>query len=376
MLERKLLRNLDFRLIALALGLTLLGITVLESAAAGLPGGSQHYVRRQLLALAVAVAVMVVVIVIDYSDFRRLANLIYFLQLGLLVTVLAVGRTAGGATRWLQLGPIPLPQPSEVAKLAIIIALASRLADQGQSTREWWGMTKVFLYIVPSAALVLVQPDLGTALTFFLLAAGMLYVAGTPGPRLLGLGLAGLGAVAGALYLHLNHGLKLPLHSYQVQRLTAFLRPDVDPLHTGYQLIQSKIAIGSGRLWGKGLFAGTQNILRFIPEKHTDFIFSVVGEELGFAGSVAMLLGFLLLAWGGIGIARRARDQFGALLAVGVVVMWTSQMLINVGMTVGITPVTGLPLPFLSYGGSSLLTNYAALGLVLNVGMRRHKILF
>ncbi|MEW6523786.1 MAG: rod shape-determining protein RodA [Bacillota bacterium] len=374
--ERKLLRNLDFRLMALAVILTLLGITVLESATVGLAAGSQYYLRRQLLAAVLGVVAMVVILAIDYSDFARMANLIYFAHLALLLGVLVMGRTASGATRWLQLGPIPLPQPSEIAKLAVIISLATYLSGKEEPMRGWLDMARAILYILPSAALVLLQPDLGTALTFFMLGAGMMYVAGVPGRRLLALGVMGLTAVTAALYMHLNHGLKLPLYPHQVNRLTSFLRPDVDPLNTGYQLIQSKIAVGSGRLWGKGLFAGTQNILRFIPEKHTDFIFSVIGEELGFVGSTAVVVAFVLLAWGGLAIARRARDRFGTLLVVGIVVMWSCQAFINVGMTMGIMPITGLPLPFISYGSSALITNFAALGLLLNVGMRRKKILF
>lgn len=376
MFDRRLLRNLDFRLLALALALTMVGITVLTSATEGLPAGRLYHLRRQLLAVVLGVVAMVVMLAIDYRDFDRMAKPIYWGQLGLLLAVLVVGRTAQGATRWLELGPIPLPQPSEVARLAMVIGLASYLSRRDEPVSGWLEMARGFGLILPPALLILVQPNLGTALIFFIFGAGMLYVAGVPGRRLLALALVGLVLATAGLYLHLNHGLQIPLYPHQVNRLTSFVRPDVDPLNTGYQLIQSKIAVGSGGFWGRGLLDGTQNTLRFIPEKHTDFIFSVIGEELGFVGSALVALAFVLLPWGGLSIARRARDRFGSLLVVGIVVMWASQAFVNLGMTLGIMPITGLPLPFISYGSSALIANFAALGLVLNVGMRRKSILF
>ncbi len=376
MFERKLLRNLDLRILVLALLFTLVGVAVINSATATFPGGSTPYVHRQLLASVIGVVVMVVFAVIDYSDFQRWAKLFYVGHLILLAAVLLVGTETRGATRWLQVGILPIPQPSELAKISLIIALAAFLSQREKTQWDWFDITKGFLYIIPSVVLVLLQPDLGTSIIFFALAVGMMYVAGVGGGRLLALGALGFGALSAALYAHLNMGLKIPLHEHQVQRLTSFLQPDVDPLGTGYQLIQSVIAIGSGRLWGKGLFAGTQNLLRFIPDKHTDFIYSVVGEELGFVGASLLVIVFVFFMWMCLSIAMRARDRYGALLVIGVVSMWASTFFINAGMTVGIMPVTGLPLPFISYGGSALITNFAALGLVLNVGMRRQKILF
>ena len=376
MFERKLLRNLDFRVLALALLFTLVGVAVIDSATATFPGGSAPYVQRQLLAAGIGLVVMILFAIIDYSDFQRWAKLFYFGHLALLAAVLVAGVESRGSTRWLQLGSIPVPQPSELAKISLIIALAAFISHREQSEWSWGDMAQGFLFVVPSATLVLLQPDLGTSIIFFALAAGMMYVAGVAGTRLLGLAVLGLGTISAALYAHLNLGFKIPLHEHQVQRLTSFLQPDVDPLGTAYQLIQSVIAIGSGRLWGKGLFGGTQNVLRFIPDKHTDFIFSVVGEELGFVGTSLIVFLFVAFMWLCLSIAMRARDRFGALLVIGVVSMWASTFFINAGMTVGIMPVTGLPLPFLSYGGSALIANFAALGLVLNVGMRRQKILF
>jgi rod shape determining protein RodA len=223
---------------------------------------------------------------------------------------------------------------------------------------------------------VLKQPDLGTSLAFVAITLGILVAAGAPGRILAPIVVAGLGSVIGAVVAHFRWGLPLPLEDYQLKRLIVFTNPGIDPLGSGYQLRQSIIAIGSGRLVGKGLFAGTQNQLRFLPFQHTDFIFSVIGEELGFIGGIAVLTLYLFVLWRGLRIAAMARDYFGALLSVGVVSMLAFHILINVGMTLGMMPVTGIPLPFMSYGGNSMITNMAAVGLLLNVYMRRHKIVF
>ena len=212
--------------------------------------------------------------------------------------------------------------------------------------------------------LIFLEPDLGMTLSIFMIAVGMLLVGGASVRQMAVLGAGSLVAVVAALQLHV-------LKSYQLNRLLVFLKPDMDPLQSGYNLLQSKIAIGSGQLLGKGLFQGTQTNLKFIPEHHTDFIFSVVGEELGFIGGVVLLALFALLLWRAFKIAITARDPFGTMLAVGIVVMFFFQILVNIGMTMGIMPVTGIPLPFISYGGSSLMVNFFCVGLLLNIGMRR-----
>jgi len=212
--------------------------------------------------------------------------------------------------------------------------------------------------------LIFVEPDLGITLSVFVIVTGMLLIGGARARQVAVLGVGVIALVAAAVWLHV-------LKSYQVDRLLVFLKPDMDPLHSGYNLMQSKIAIGSGQFLGKGIFQGTQTNLKFIPAHHTDFIFSVVGEELGFIGAVILLALFGLLLWRGLKIALTARDPFGTMVAVGIVVMFLFQILVNAGMTMGIMPVTGITLPFMSYGGSSLIINFICVGLLINIGMRR-----
>jgi rod shape determining protein RodA len=205
----------------------------------------------------------------------------------------------------------------------------------------------------------------------------MVYMAGFPGWKIALMGGGPIAAVAAWLFAHLRWGVKMwPLQPHQIQRLEVFVDPTKDPLDSGYHVLQSKISIGSGGLFGRGLYHGTQNQLGFLPEQHTDFIFSVIGEELGFRGGVAVLLLFLALLWRVMAIAANAKDRYGTLICTGVAAMIGFHVLENVGMTIGVMPVTGIPLPMISYGGSALMANMIAIGLVLNVGMRRHTIIF
>ena len=284
----------------------------------------------------------------------------------LLILVMLVGQTALGAQRWIALGPISI-QPSEFSKLIMIIALAAMLEKRGGKINTITDLAPVAAYVGVPFLLVLKQPDLGTSLVFLAIFFGMVFVAGVRLRLLLGIFGAGLAAMP-----VLWHFLK----DYQKMRIMVFMDPNVDPLGAGYHIIQSKIAIGSGMLFGKGLFGGTQSQLNFLPENHTDFIFSVVGEELGFVGCAILLLLYLVVLWRGIRIAQDASDMFGRLLAVGITSMIAFHVLINVGMTMGIMPVTGIPLPLMSYGASSLTTNIMAIAILLNIQLRRQKLLF
>ena len=284
----------------------------------------------------------------------------------LLILVMLVGQTALGAQRWIALGPISI-QPSEFSKLIMIIALAAMLEKRGGKINTITDLAPVAAYVGVPFLLVLKQPDLGTSLVFLAIFFGMVFVAGVRLRLLLGIFGAGLAAMP-----VLWHFLK----DYQKMRIMVFMDPNVDPLGAGYHIIQSKIAIGSGMLFGKGLFGGTQSQLNFLPENHTDFIFSVVGEELGFVGCAILLLLYLVVLWRGIRIAQDASDMFGRLLAVGITSMIAFHVLINVGMTMGIMPVTGIPLPLMSYGVSSLTTNIMAIAILLNIQLRRQKLLF
>ena len=367
MFDKRLLKNFDYPTLILALLICALGIAVVGSATRTLPlEDSLYYMRRQIIWVGLGVAGILVIISINYDNFLRWSWYLYVLNIMLLVSVLVMGREAGGASRWLALGFFDL-QPSEIAKMIIIIALARLLAERSDRLDNIFDLAPVFFYLAVPMALIIAQPDLGTSLVFVFIFLGMFYVAGVPYKIIVGLVLAGLALLPVAYSRLLD---------YQRMRLIAFLNHDIDPLGYGYQLAQSIIAIGSGGITGKGLFQGTQARLQFIPEQHTDFIFSVLGEELGFAGGSFLILLYALLIYRILKIGSLSKDNFGALICVGVAAMLFFQVLVNIGMAISVMPVTGLPLPFMSYGGNSMMVNLLCIGLVLNVGMRRHKIQF
>jgi len=373
-LNRRLLRNFDIPLAFGALALSLASLVILSSASLSVVptgGDSLMYVKRQALSLGIGVVLFLIVAATEYSDWARYSKIIYVVNTLLLLAVLIKGRSALGAQRWL--GPL---QPSEIAKISIIITLSTFLVERNKPIRSLLDFVPVFAHVAIPMAFILRQPDLGTSLVFLAITFGTLFMAGAPAKHIVGMIGAGLSAIVAALWLHLNRGLPLPLREYQIKRLIVFINPKIDPLDSGYHVIQSQIAVGSGGIWGKGLFAGTQNRLNFLPEQHTDFIFSVIGEELGFAGCIAILALYFLLLWRIIKIMQVSRDRLGCLLAAGVFSMLSFHVLVNVGMTLGVMPITGIPLPFVSFGGNSLLTNMVSIALVESVAMRRQKILF
>lgn len=313
------------------------------------------------------------VLSLDYSRWKRYARAVYFLSLGLLALVLFHAPTIFGAGRWLLVGSIQI-QPSELAKLAVIIMLAKFLSDH-EGEDPSYIMWISLLYLAFPIGLVLLQPDLGTALVFIGILFGMLFVAGVPGKRLLIMAGVGLALFVVAVFLSTQGWLEI-FKDYQLKRLLIFINPYRDPTGDGWNVIQSMIAIGSGGFFGKGLFSGTQTQLDFVPARHTDFIFSVIGEELGFLGGIALLVCYWFLLLRGIHLLSRAKDKFGALLIAGVLSMIFFHVFINVGMALGMMPVTGLPLPFASVGGTSLAASMMGVAIVLSVYMRRQKILF
>ncbi len=364
-MSRRLLRYLDWPLLAATVALLAGGTVILYSAVQN-SADPWAVVRTRLAHIAVSLLVLGAVLAVDYQTWARLWRPLWAGSVLLLVLVLVAGRSGGGAQRWLAIGPWTGFQPSELAKVTLIITLARHM-DGHRDLGSWRAVLPVLVHAAVPMVLIVRQPDLGTALAVGAVLAAMLVAAGTPLRLLAGLG-AGAAAAAPLVWRM--------LHDYQRQRLLAFLDPGADPLGAGYALIQSRIAVGSGQIWGKGLLRGTQNLLHFIPEQHTDFIFTVVGEELGFAGAVVLLGLFSLWLWRGLVIAACAKDRVGTLMAVGAVALTAFHLFVNVGMTVGLMPVTGIPLPFISHGGSALVAFGAATGLVLNVGMRRKKILF
>ncbi|MGH9131014.1 MAG: rod shape-determining protein RodA [Acidimicrobiales bacterium] len=323
-----------------------------------------HYLDRQALFTVIGVGVMVLMASVDYHRFEDLGYLAYGAVLLGLVGVFAVGHKAKGSTRWFQIGPFQL-QPSEFAALALILAVAtycSRHQDEGLNAPR---VASLLLMAAVPVVLVIKQPDLGSAIVMVIAFGAILLVAGLRLRYLLVL--AALAALA--VYLVLGLGI---LHHYQSDRIHSFLNQNVGNTGAAYQLHQSKIAIGSGGLTGKGIGHGPQTNLGYVPEQTTDFIFTAVGEQLGFLGAGALLAMLAVILWRITRIAQLARDTYGRLICAGVLGLIGFSVFQNAGMTMGIMPITGIPLPFVSYGGSATLAFFAAVGLSLNVGMRRY----
>ena len=358
---RKVLSQLDWGLIVTTLLTVATGITMIYSATYSKTAGIQELHLRQLSWLGVGGVAIILLLLVDYRIFQRHAYLIYGVVLLLLIILPLWGTTIGGARRWLVLGPVRF-QPSELAKLAVILALARYFSEEERSRllglRDL-GIPAV-LILLP-VVLVAREPDLGTALVIALIGFIVILTAGLRLGTMLTLGV-GLTTLAPLGWFFLK--------GYQKARVLTILQGG-DPLGAGYHGLQAKIAIGSGGLLGKGLLAGTQSQLHFLPAQHTDFIFAVLAEEVGFIGSMWLMILFAILLLQGLGIAHRSRDLFGTLLAAGVVGSLGLHIVLNIAMTTGLLPIVGLPLPFMSYGGSSLVVNLVGIGLLLNIKMRR-----
>lgn len=375
-MDRKLLRNFDVILSAALLALLAFGLIAIYSATKGLSGAQGdglHFVKRQLLAIGLGFTALVIVLRLDYRHLVRLSRLFYVASLLLLVAVFVAGRLSQGAARWLSLGPLNV-QPAELVKISLILVLARELSDR-EKLQHWRGLIPALVYTLVPMGFVLLQPDLGTALTLAGIMLGMLFFAGAPVKHVALLGGGGLAGVIGAVIASLQGWVPI-LKPYQINRLIVFLDPFRYRHDEGWNVIQSMIAIGSGSFFGKGLFGGSQTQLNFLPARHTDFIFSVIGEEFGFLGALTVLLLFAAVFWRGGHILLNAKDSFGGLIVAGVLSFLFVHVLINVGMTLGVMPITGLPLPLISYGGTSVMTTLLAFGLVLNVGLHRQKIRF
>jgi rod shape determining protein RodA len=367
--ERGALRHLDPTLILVTIGLTVYGLLMVYSATRqsliSLGEDPGFYLKKQVAFLMLGVIAMIMVATFDYRLAKVYSPFIYGAAILLLLLVLTpLGEESAGAQAWLNLFGFQF-QPSELAKLAVLIAMSAYLSEVRREP-DFDDVWKSAAIAVAPMFLIFVQPDIGTMMVFAAILLGVLVVRGA---RLQHLGVLLLTAIL-ALLVAFQAGF---IKDYQIARLTAFADPGADPLRAGYNKAQAEIAIGAGGLTGRGYLEGTQTNLDFVPEQHTDFIFTVVGEELGFLGAMALLGLFAVLVWRGFRTALLSRDTFGTMLAAGITVMWAFQLFINVGMTVGIMPITGIPLPFVSYGGTSLLVNFIAAGLVLNVHMRRFK---
>lgn len=364
--ERTLFKKLDINLIIVILALNVIGLINLYSATHG-PTSTDvaSLFVQQFMWLAVGWTVFLVVTLVDYAIVTRIALLIYVLNFGAILYVTFFGKVALGAQRWIDLGFFRY-QPSETMKLALIMLMAKILSTRS-SLGSGMGLKELavpLICLLVPFGLVVEQPDLGTAMMLAAIGGTMLIFAKIK--KIIIATLITLGIIA------LPIAWKFVLHDYQKNRVLTFLSPTNDPRGTGYNSIQSKIAVGSGRFFGKGFMKGTQSQLEFLPERHTDFIYSVLSEEHGFVGSIAVVGLFCFLFLTGIRIAINARDKFGALLTVGVLsyVFW--HMFVNIGMVIGLLPIVGVPLPLLSYGGSSMLTTMAGMGLISSVAYRRY----
>ena len=362
MIDRRLFTHFDWTLVGFALIIASVGILNLYSTTCnGEASGTPLYLK-QISWLLIGLAVMVTIAFIEYRFYSDFAYIIYVIAFFLLLVVMGYGMITSGAQRWIRIGSLSF-QPSEFVKISLIMALAKFF--HRPPNREGYTLRNLalpFLFVFLPIVLILKQPDLGTAIILLLIFVSVLLFVRVRWSSLLTIGVAGA-AVIPLLWRFLKE--------YQKRRIITFFNPDLDPLGAGYHLIQSKIAVGSGGIIGKGFMKGTQCKLGFLPEQQTDFIFSALGEEWGLMGSLLLVGLYVALILWGLRIAVEAKDRFGAILSFGVVAMFFWHVFINIGMVVGMMPVVGIPLPFLSYGGSFLISTLIGIGLLLNVSMRR-----
>ncbi|MCK4390563.1 MAG: rod shape-determining protein RodA [Desulfobacterales bacterium] len=365
MIDRRLLQHFDWVLLSLALVLGGIGMLTLYSAvnaSADMANitGSVHL--RQSYWFGIGIAVMVLMLVFNYKWLKRWALAVYAFSLILLVAVAFVGKEVSGCQRWLLIGPFSF-QPSELIKISVIILLAGyfsdRVSQEGFTLKDLW---RPLVWTLIPFALIARQPDLGTSLILLLIAGSMTIFVKIERRSLLCLSAVGIVVSALAWFF---------LEEYQKQRIFGYLNPEGDPLGAGYHILMSKIAVGSGMLFGKGFLSGSLKALSFVPEQRTDFIFSVLAEEWGFLGSALVISLYLFVVIWGLNIAVRSREPFGTILAVGLTSMIFWQALVNVAMVLALLPVVGVPLPLISYGGSSVLVTMGAIGILLNISMRR-----
>jgi rod shape determining protein RodA len=357
--------RLDLLLLLATLGLVAASLIALDGATENdIPGDPNYYVHRQAAYAVIGLVLMYAVSRLDYSRLRELRYPIYGLLLGIIVSVLVIGGVTRGTRAWIQL-PFFNFQPSELGKVLLIVALAGFLVDRMRRMGRDTTARIMLLGLLPTL-LVIAEPDLGSALVYVAGTLALLFVAGAPWRHFAALGALFAVAIAFVLVVAPMAGVEV-LEPYQVDRLTSFMQPSADPGDEGYQQHQALIAMGSGEKTGRGVADATQTSLNFLPEHHTDFIFAVVGETYGFAGCALILSLYALLVWRGLHILTVAKNLYGALLAGGITVMLLFQLFVNIGMNVGIMPITGVTAPLLSFGGSSMLATFLALGLLHSV---------
>ncbi len=376
MLSQRWFTNLPWGMVALILAIACIGLAAVYSATYTTLGPSPLF-YKQLVWVAVGLVIMFLALIPDYHTFGRFAYIFYAGSLLLLLLVMAIGRTGMGAQRWLAIGPLAF-QPSELAKLSLTLALARYFAeDPKRGGYDLKDLAIPAVMVSVPLLLVLKQPDLGTALMLLLTSSLIVILAGIHLRSVL-MVLISVAIVASLmLFVHpIRHKIWSSLKPYQQNRIRAFVDPSSDPLGSGYHANQSKIAVGSGQITGKGYRKGTQSQMAFLPERHTDFIFAVIAEETGLVGSSVLILLYLALLLIGVDTAKNAKDRMGVLMASGIVSMVSLYVFINIGMAVGIVPVVGVPLPLVSYGGTSTIATFLALGLLLNIQTRRFMLFY
>ncbi|MCX7843580.1 MAG: rod shape-determining protein RodA [Clostridia bacterium] len=360
-------KKIDYILFIAVLVLSAMGIVILDSATKAMASGSRM-MTIQIVSLGIGLVLSLIVSSIDYKDFKVLGVVLYIVSVALLVLVLIIGTgdKEWGSKSWIRLGSIGF-QPSELAKISFIMvsSLFLEKISEGEKNKN---ILKLIIYAVIPVLLVLKQPDTGTAIVFIFAFCAMIFVAGIPYKY--------IWITAATFLASLPLAWFFVLKDYQKSRIMVYLNPELDKANRGYQVYQSKMVIGSGQLYGKGLYSGIQTQNGSVPVRESDFIFTVIGEELGFIGAaiIVALVFFILLRC--MYVARNSRDKYGAFLVVGVTSMLAFHFIENIGMCIGLLPVTGIPLPFISYGGSSMITNYIAIGMILSVSMRRKRTIF
>jgi rod shape determining protein RodA len=358
-------RLFDLQLLTYAAFLATIGLVMaysnsVEPGQSALAAGSTFL--RGLMWAAIAIVVFMVASAFDYKWLKTFAWPLYLVQMGLLVLTLAIGDGVGGAARWVEIGPFVF-QFSELAKILMIVVLANYLGSRAGKLDSPGPILGACILAGPPWVLVMLQPDLGTSLVFAAIVAGMLFMSGAA--------MRWLGLLAGATVAIVPYAWTHVLHDYQKERLTSFLNATPDIQGSGYQLYQAQIAVGSGGWMGKGLTNGTQNQLDFLPVQTTDFVFAILAEELGFIGALVVFGLFVALLWRVLTAGWRSRDPFGTMFAAGIASMIVFQLVVNVGMVIGVMPITGIPLPFVTHGGASLVSLAAGLGILQSINIRQ-----
>ncbi len=364
-------RQFDYPLFIGVLALSAIGLVALHSATRVLPKGydGDKMFLMQVVCMAIGIVFAIITSLIDYKDFKILGVILYLFCVLLLVLVYFIGIERYGARSWLYIPFYGTYQPSELAKVAVVIFISiflERIKDEQKDKVK--NIIKLLIYTAIPIVLIMMQPDDGTAMVFIFIFAVMVFICGISYKYVFG--------AIGAFILSLPLLWLYVLKEHQKYRIRVFLNPELAPMEEGYNVLQSKMAIGSGQIYGSGLYQGIQTQHMGVPIKWSDFIFSVIGEEMGFIGATAVVLLALFILLRCIYIARSARDSYGSFLVIGITAMFAFHFIENMGMSIGLLPVTGIPLPFVSHGGSAMVTNYVAIGVVLSVSMRRKKAIF